>query len=172
MASGVEGGNWLGRDNDTQGEVDGGTRGTHSAAALPLCSGSCRRPDTLPAVFRDLQQRGSSSIFPSGSSFSSSVGPRGCIRSTVARKELRQMASSYLSSVPDSDIRNCNYQFWLRHKNREAKKLWEMGKVFGLRYEGDEDLVVKRLVDMEVRDEEEARSALEQVRGTSDALNR
>lgn len=53
----------------------------------------------------------------------------------------------------DSGIVNCNGLFWLRHKEREARRLWEMGKNLGLCYEGDEEQIINKLIAMEERDE-------------------
>lgn len=68
-----------------------------------------------------------------------------------------QMISPLCISMSDSEIRNCNDVFWLRHRENEARELWNLGKSLGLRFRGDDEEVIRQLIEMEVRDEQGVR---------------
>ncbi|XP_057418079.1 uncharacterized protein LOC130712263 [Lotus japonicus] len=67
--------------------------------------------------------------------------------------------------MSDTCIRNCNGVFWMRHREQEARELWNLGKSFGLRYEGGDEEIVRQLVEMEVRDEQGVRRGNGQIGG-------
>lgn len=76
----------------------------------------------------------------------------GTWRSNSSSKCHSHLSLSLCNSVSDSDMRNCNGIFWFKHREREARNLWDMGKALGLRFNGDENLIIKRLKEMEDRD--------------------
>lgn len=81
-----------------------------------------------------------------------SLDSRSNWKSSSSGKELPHLPHSFCSSISDSGMRNCNGIFWLRHREKEARNLWDMGKALGLRYTGDENVIVNRIKEMEDRD--------------------
>jgi len=76
---------------------------------------------------------------------------------TIGRKALspssKVMRSEIsISSISDNDVRNCNSRFWLENEESEAQKLWNIGKDLGLSFDGKEEVVLKSLQALEVRD--------------------
>lgn len=51
---------------------------------------------------------------------------------------------------------SCHRAVWLRGAEDEARKIWDLGKEFGVTACGDEGVVLSKLVDMEHRDALEA----------------
>lgn len=66
-----------------------------------------------------------------------------------SRKETRQQMLSLCDSLLDSAVANCNRRYWLQNLEGEAKKLWCLGKELGTVFEGNEDEIVERLIEME-----------------------
>lgn len=54
--------------------------------------------------------------------------------------------------INDVDIHNCNRLFWMRNNLNEASKLWSIGKDIGFTQTRNEDDIIKRIEDMEGRD--------------------
>lgn len=71
----------------------------------------------------------------------------------AVRREFRQRALSASSSLHDSGVRNRNGIFWLKHKEREALEMWELGKKFGVGFDGNDSIVIQKFMELEDRDE-------------------
>lgn len=81
-------------------------------------------------------------------------------RLTGVGKEVSLPTHSLSNSVTDSGIRNCNKLFWLKDEVLEAKKLWELGKSMGVNNSGCDEALVRKLVELEQRDEAEVTKRL------------
>lgn len=86
---------------------------------------------------------------------SESLGQRHTISSSNVsyRQDFSDLTHSYCNSVTDSGIRNCNKIFWLKNDEFEAAKLWALGKKLGANFPGRDEDIVRRIQDLERRDE-------------------
>lgn len=110
-----------------------------------------------------IESRSSSvSSFPHSSRL---VASRLCLNNSESRREFCQLRSHLCTSASESDLRSSSSVLWLRNRDREARILWELGKELGLRYEGDEEHIINKLIAMEERDETGARRGTEQLEG-------
>ena len=71
------------------------------------------------------------------------------------RKLVRQNSFPMCSSLSYACIENCNKGFWIRNTEDEAWNLWEMGKVLGVSFSGEEKGIIDRMVTLENRDRDE-----------------
>lgn len=69
-----------------------------------------------------------------------------------ARREVHQFVLSLSDYLSDSGVANCNRRFWLQNVELEARNLWTLGKEIGVRFTGNEDEIVEKLIAMEQRD--------------------
>lgn len=80
----------------------------------------------------------------------SASAPAGhCQSAAEIRKRVRGLCFSLTSSAPDSHIASPT---WLHGVALEAKRMWEMGKEFGVSYEGEEEEVIRKLLELAQRD--------------------
>lgn len=73
----------------------------------------------------------------------------------VPSLQVRRSASPSCSSMSDPKIEVCNRRFWLRNHEEEAENIWGLGKLLGVSFPGDNREMIKRLSEMEARDEAE-----------------
>lgn len=133
-------------------EVQSGSIIVENSHVAVSSSSMAFNSEGLAVVSRRNVARFSPRIIPthSGQSLSSSS-----LRTNFMRSVSREGSSQPLSRcnpVEDSEVANCNGVFWLRHKEREARKLWELGQDIGVCYEGNHDEIIKKLEAMEERD--------------------
>lgn len=55
-------------------------------------------------------------------------------------------------SIPDNSIKNCNRLILESLSMDSARKCWELGKMVGVNYEGNEEAVIQKILEMEERD--------------------
>ncbi|KAK7373856.1 hypothetical protein VNO80_07276 [Phaseolus coccineus] len=55
-------------------------------------------------------------------------------------------------TIIDSNILNCNRLFWGRLDLSSPLRIWELGQELGVTYEGEQELIIIELEEMEVRD--------------------
>ncbi|KAK6133348.1 hypothetical protein DH2020_032919 [Rehmannia glutinosa] len=67
------------------------------------------------------------------------------------REETNQVSVRSFS-ITDSDIRFCNEKWMKEQYEKEAKETWDLGKKLGVEGQGNEDEIVRKLMEMEQRD--------------------
>jgi len=68
------------------------------------------------------------------------------------RSEAGLVTQSLSNSLSDIDIHNYNKLFWMRNNSIKAPSLWKLGKYIGLTHVREEDNIIKRIKEMEERD--------------------
>lgn len=74
------------------------------------------------------------------------------VRSVAARKQVRQMVQAHINSLSGTELMNCPMAFWLKDVDTEARNMWKDGKELGVTFNGTEEEVISRLVELEMRD--------------------
>lgn len=75
-------------------------------------------------------------------------------------KKVRALAQSLSNSMSDTGIDLCNRHFWIKNSENKARTVWDLGKRMGEVCERDDEEVVRRLVEMEQRDQALAKTEL------------
>lgn len=60
--------------------------------------------------------------------------------------------STSCMSVSDNIIKNCNRLIFDKLSMESARKCWEIGKKSGVSFDGDEEFVIHKILEMEERD--------------------
>lgn len=68
------------------------------------------------------------------------------------KKTCRATSGSISNSISDSGIQNCNNKFWIKNKEIEARRIWESAKELGVSHSGNEEEIIRRLVNLDTRD--------------------
>lgn len=71
------------------------------------------------------------------------------------KREERPCQQSLKNTISNSNVRNCNKNLWMRNETKGTKRSWELGKIMGVTYGGNEDDMVREMEDLEGRDQQE-----------------
>lgn len=77
---------------------------------------------------------------------------RSSCRDAHGRREVRGAVFSLFNSGADSGSRSGSGVLLLRNGEKEAQYLWDLGKSLGLRFAGDDSVIIQKIKEMEVRD--------------------